>query len=127
MSFVVGLKDGHISSTLVKYMFSLIKTFYKRKARRMVNDAMTTFDSKALTEALNACHMYELPNNDPEVIGAQNRLEFLECKNGNCIYFRLTKHATLKIDMPCYKKMIITLDYNVVIDLSLTRLLNKFN
>lgn len=65
-----------------------LKTFYKRKTRRMVQEAMQDSDIGMLETALQACNQYKLPENDTEVVGARNRLEFLTCKRGTSTQYR---------------------------------------
>lgn len=77
------------------FLFCL-KSFYKRKARRMVCEAMKTYDINTLTLAVDACRKYDLQETDPDVIGAKNRLEFLCCKHG-----KNTNHKS--IDLHCHQ------------------------
>ncbi|XP_052796037.1 uncharacterized protein LOC128228646 [Mya arenaria] len=54
--------------------------YYRRKARGMILDAMKECDLPVLEKALDACERFDLPNTDPDVIGARMRHEFLSCK-----------------------------------------------
>ncbi|WAR00147.1 hypothetical protein MAR_024519 [Mya arenaria] len=61
-------------------LFGFAKPYYRRKARGMILDAMKECDLPVLEKALDACERFDLPNTDPDVIGARMRHEFLSCK-----------------------------------------------
>lgn len=53
----------------------------------MLLKAMEECDMVELEKALQACMQYGIPDTDPDVVGAKNRLEFLSCKKGWYLHF----------------------------------------
>ncbi|XP_045216175.2 uncharacterized protein LOC123566288 [Mercenaria mercenaria] len=56
------------------------ESFYPRRARRILLNAMETCDLDFVKGALEECKRTGLPDTDPDVMGARNRFEFLSCK-----------------------------------------------
>ena len=69
-----------VRSSILHTFFS--QYYYARKARRMVLEAMLEDNLSALEEAVEACKQFGPTEDDPEIRGGLNRLEYLQCRKG---------------------------------------------